>query len=95
MSLTSQAYRHHFCQLVNYNFPEHYINALRHVIGGEIEEGRKGGREGGREGGMKKQMDGWTDGKRGGERKEKTESKLQQEERGRKTKECEGPWKGE
>ena len=57
MSLTSQTYRHHFRQLVSYHFPEHYINALRLVIGGEMEggEGREGerereGREGGREG---------------------------------------------
>ena len=52
MSLTSQTYRHHFRQLVSYHFPEHYINALRLVIGGEMEGGEEGreGREGGREG---------------------------------------------
>ena len=69
MSLTSQAYRHHFCQLVNYNFPEHYISALRLVIGGEMEGGREGvegGREEGVEGGRRKWREGEREGREGG-----------------------------
>ena len=81
MRSCSQTYRHHFRQLVSYHFPEHYINALRLVIGGEMEgrggrEWREGGREGRREGGREGEQGGRES--RGVEGEDR--NKLEQEE---------------